>query len=252
MPGYGESGEGRVSSETTIVELFYGTGLASQVITLAAVPLLPIVVEKWNATKQIWEPIDETKYTIAEGSRTITLAATEIIPLAAAPPSNKNIRVTYVPTPASYGGSEIGLEGVDAVTGLPPVIELRGANPTEGLDIVLSPRTGKAKIIRLVVTRTHQAGTAYDIGSMRVETYDINYAAGPTADGENTLTRDTAGFVTAGGNLINRTNRNLGDCLFINLAALYLGVLSIEIAATGGDPTSEEDYLITIQGLEVQ
>jgi len=249
-PGYGGSGESPTAAEITVTEYFFGTGLNGQVLTLSSDPLEPIVVEVWNATKEIFEVVDEADYVVT--GRTITLDATKSYTAAAsAAQSDRNVKVHYEVNPGSFGGNPSGLYAENDATSY---LELRAAAPLGYSNFSFSPATGKGKINQIRIVRMANAGTAYTANSRRVEIHECFYNGGapPTPDADTTIYRTADNLEpSAGGTLLNTSDVVFGDITVINLDATYQGYISVAITALGGAADSEEDYYIKITGEEL-
>jgi hypothetical protein len=245
--GYGGSGEERVAAEGSVVEYFYADGTLAQTFDLAIVPLHPLVVEYYDTAKSRWQTMSEGNYSIPVGGRVVTLGAGILIVAAGgSAPSDRNVRISYQPIPC-IGEDQI-LEAIDPTTGTYGEIQITGVAGTGSLDLTLSPVTGKADITRIVITRIANAGTAYDAVSRTAEIFDVNIAAAPVSQSENSLFYEgTPTALTSGGNLVNRAGLEIA---FVNDDTTQFGQVSVTIAAAGGAGDSDETYRIRIYGKE--
>jgi hypothetical protein len=243
MPGYEGSGEDRVASEMTITQKFTGDGSNGQKITLSMKPLEPLLVEQWNNDKKKWDLIPESKYAVSE--KDITLNNSLIIPTT----PEYNIRVTFNPYDPS--GAENKEVGIEAVGGGVATMQISGAAPSVDQEFVLSLATGKARITRVRVVRTNQVGTAYTVNSRLIEIFDTTQGP-PTHPTITSLFRAARLEPNAYGELVSKTNIQLGDTVFENISDVDFGKILIRITALGGDGTSVEDYELKVQGIELQ
>lgn len=241
MPEFITRGEQKTAAESVIIEQFYGSGAIGQIIHLIAVPLQPIIVEVYKNSK--WVLVGESDYTIAEGDDKITFINDYTIPAAAPPARNKNIQVTYSADPNSVAGSGSPL-------GIATTITLAGAAPDETVTLALSPWTGMAKIKRVVVVRTAQAGTGYTANSRIFTIYDVGAAGGVVNHLFNEYGLEPSVEASELGQLINQTDLNFGEIMFINTDPTQYGEITIRLQAAGGDGTSTETYSVIVQGEE--
>ena len=242
MPGYEGSGEDRVAAEMTVTQKFNGDGAYGQMVSLSMKPLEPLLIESWNETKQKWDLVPDTKYILFEKDITFSDQTTF------SDEEPYNIRVTFNPFDPS--GAENKKIGIEAAGGGVATMSISDAAPSVDQAFVLSPATGKAKIKRIRIVRTNQAGTAYIANSRVVEIFDTTQ--GPPAHPTITsLFRAVRLEPNAYGELVTRSNVQLGDLIFENISSIEFGQILIRISALGGDATSVEDYELKVQGIEL-
>ena len=243
MPGYEGSGEDRVASEMTVTQKFTGNGLVSQKVTLSMKPLEPLLVEKWNSDREKWDLVKESDYTVFE--KDITLVSSIVIETE----PEWNIRITFNPYDPS--GAENKKVGIDDGAGGVAIMQISDAAPSVDQEFELSPATGKAKITRIRVVRVNQVGTAYTVNSRVIEIFDTTQGP-PTHPTITSLFRDVRLEPNSYGELVSRSNVQLGDIVFENILPADFGKILIRITALGGDNTSIEDYELKVQGIELQ
>jgi len=243
MPGYQGSGEDRVASEMTVTQKFTGNGLVSQKVTLSMKPLEPLLVEKWNSDREKWDLVKESDYTVFE--KDITLVSSIVIETE----PEWNIRITFNPYDPS--GAENKKVGIDDGAGGVAIMQISDAAPSVDQEFELSPATGKAKITRIRVVRVNQVGTAYTVNSRVIEIFDTTQGP-PTHPTITSLFRDVRLEPNSYGELVSRSNVQLGDIVFENILPADFGKILIRITALGGDNTSIEDYELKVQGIELQ
>jgi hypothetical protein len=241
------------STPVLCLEYFYGSGVAGQLIQLHSVPLLPLRVEYFDATnpdvsKQDWVLLRDGQYAIVEGTREIIV--TPAIPVAAPPPSNKNLRVFYYPISSQAVANS--LSAVDPVTGAYTTLTLEDVDPVVDVDLLFSPNTGKGEVTRIVITRRSVLGVPYTGNSRTVEVFDTTIGP-PVSDGVHSLFLDSQLEPDGiSGRLVNRSDKVLGHIEYVNTDPTELGHILLRMTAEDGDADSVEVYDIRIQGHEEQ
>ena len=93
-------------------------------------------------------------------------------------------------------------------------------------------------------------GLAYTVNSRVVEIFDTTQGP-PTHPTITSLFRDVRLEPNAFGEIVAKSNIQLGEIIFENLSDLDFGQILVRISALGGDNTSIEDYELKVQGIEL-